>query len=76
MKTTSKHGCKPWLSIFNYFILCILLFHSNLGPAQTQLEIQGHPNSTDTVARINVNFSGVSEVVGLAVHSRPGPTLG
>lgn len=47
-----------------------LLFALHL-PAQTQLEIQGDPSSTDTVAIIKVNYSGFSsdEAIGLVVST-------
>lgn len=39
--------------------------------AQTQLDIQGKTSSTDTVAKIKVNYSGPQNVVGLRVYSAP-----
>ena len=43
--------------------------------AQSQLDVQGKPASTDTVAKINVNYSGYENVVGLSVKSLPaGPS--
>jgi hypothetical protein len=39
--------------------------------AQTQLDIQGNPARTDTVAKIKVNYSGPIDVVGLSVYSAP-----
>jgi hypothetical protein len=54
-------------------IALFLLFLLSFTPsgAQTQLDIQGDPTSTDTVAKIRVNYSGLSNVVGLSVHSAP-----
>jgi hypothetical protein len=51
--------------------IAIVLFLGCLGSAQ-QLDIQGDPNSTDTVAKIRVNYSGGDiDVVGLSVYSNP-----
>ena len=54
-------------------VLTVLAFGIH---AQRQLDIQGNSNSTDTVATINVNYSGAAEVVGLAVRSTPSTTKG
>ena len=41
------------------------------GFAQTQLDVQGNASSSDTVAKIKVNFMGTQNVVGLKVYSAP-----
>ena len=43
---------------------------------QTQLDIQGVPESTDTVAKIMVNYSGLVNTVGLSVQSVTGESHG
>ena len=53
------------------FIFCVLTIK-----AQKQLEVQGNPSSTDTVASIKVNYSGNIDVVGLRVYSEPSTFYG
>ncbi len=56
----------------NFLPLLSLVLFLDLA-AQRQLDIQGDPASTDTVATIKVNYPGVASVVGLAVKSEPVP---
>ena len=57
-------------------LILILLSSTSYHYAQTQLDIQGVSNSTDTVAIINVNYTGSQDVVGLGVYSEPNDTSG
>lgn len=63
-----------------YTMKTIMLITSILLPvmlqAQRQLDIQGNPSSYDTVATIKVNYSGFTDVVGLAIRSEPSPGFG
>jgi len=54
----------------------LILLGVNFSSAQRQLDIEGHPNSLDTVATIKVNFTGLQDVVGLAVQAKPSTSSG
>jgi hypothetical protein len=54
-------------------ILCLILVMTPL--LSQRLDLQG-TNSTDTVAKIRVNYTGNTNVVGLSVYSRPASTRG
>lgn len=58
------------------FIFTILFLLPTAMFAQRQLDIQGHPNSMDTVATIKANFTGLHDVVALAVQARPSTSAG
>ena len=56
-------------------VLFLMISISLLIPAvlegQTQLDLQGKSTSTDTVAKVRVNYKGERNVVGLSVYSDP-----
>jgi hypothetical protein len=54
-------------------ILCLILVMTPL--LSQRMDLQG-TNSTDTVAKIRVNYSGNTNVVGLSVYSQPASTRG
>lgn len=54
-------------------ILCLILIITPL--LSQRMDLQG-TNSTDTVAKIRVNYTGNTNVVGLSVYSRPASTRG
>ncbi len=57
-------------------ILWLIFILNQSGFAQTQLDLQGDPSSSDPVARIEVNYQGNTDVVGLYVISKPQPKWG
>ena len=60
----------------NHLIRFIVLLSPLFLNAQIQLDIQGSSNSNDTVAKIQVNYAGPSNAVGLHVYSAPAPETG
>ena len=58
----------------HFVVLCIALTFSFSISSQSQLDVQGKTTSTDTVAKIKVNYTGPSNVVGLMVSSTPNGT--
>ena len=57
------------MKTLNILLIFILTSFTLLG--QHQLDIQGDPNSTETVANIRVNSTATVNLIGLDVHSEP-----
>lgn len=55
--------------LFLSFSISLLI--PTVGVGQTQLDLQGKSTSTDTVAKVRVNYKGERNVIGLSVHSDP-----